>query len=42
MVVYSAVLVYSGALAVYYLLLNRRTRGWGSAVPAGGHPGGGA
>jgi hypothetical protein len=29
-VVYSVVLVYSGALAVWYLLLNRETRGWGS------------
>jgi hypothetical protein len=40
-IVYSAILVYSGALAVYYLLLNRRTRGWGprtgrpASAPAG-------
>jgi hypothetical protein len=27
--VYAAVLVYSAALAVYYVVLNRRTRGWG-------------
>ena len=30
--VYSAVLVYSGALAVYYLFIDVHTRGWGSAA----------
>jgi hypothetical protein len=31
-VVYSAVLIYSGALAVYYVVLNRNTRGWNHAT----------
>lgn len=34
-VVYAAVLAYSGALAVYYLLINPSTRGW---VRIGGEP----
>lgn len=33
-VLYAAVLVYSAVLAVYYLLVNARTRGWGRGAEA--------
>lgn len=37
-IVYAAVLVYSGALAVYYLLLNPTSRGWSPTSAGRGSP----
>jgi hypothetical protein len=34
-IVYAAVLVYSGVLAVYYLVVDSRSRGWGRSAESG-------